>query len=188
MKQLVLLLFLSSPLWAQSYDFQQTDGYWQVLKDHQSVELDTWIKQSGAEVERCVHDDCSLLRWDSRVGLLDKSGRLVVPPRYQKLGMTTYVGEVGWVHSTQFFHGVTGFQADNQKWGLLDHKGDVVQQPIFDEILYDGYFFSGNINPIPGMANCRQKAQERGHKILSFALQGGTAVGYFFEGGKYCAR
>ena len=99
--------------------------------------------------------------------------------------MTTYVGEVGWVHSTEILGGFTGYQDESGRWGLLNENGRVVTEPLFEEILYDGYFFSGQINPLKGMESCRELAERNGHEVLGFALLERQAIGYFTSNGAY---
>ncbi|MCA9778815.1 MAG: WG repeat-containing protein [Candidatus Eremiobacteraeota bacterium] len=183
-KLFLFLLLLTQVALAQNYQFEATAEGWSIRQGEQECKLAQFLKDERVSVTTGAPDNLLLLRFDGRLGLL-RDGKLAVPPLYRSLGMTTYVGEVGWVHSTQILDGFTGCQNDGGLWGLLDKNGRVVIEPAFGEILYDGYFFSGNINPLEGMQDCRELAERNGHEILGFALQDRKALGYFTSSGAF---
>lgn len=186
MKRLILLLFLLllQPAPAETYHYQPSTEGWSVRTENKEVELKVFLASTGVKVRKAGTDSESLVEVDGRVGLV-REDKLIVPPLYRALGMTTYVGELGWVHSGQTFYGITGFQAEDGRWGLLDERGRQLSAPTHQEILYDGYFFSGNLNPLEGMEACRNQALAKGEDILCFALQDRRAVGYFTSGGVF---
>lgn len=103
---------------------------------------------------------------------------MVIPFRYKKLGFEVYNTEIGWSRGASIFADMIGVQCDNGKWGVMRTSGQMVASCTYDRVLYNGVFYRGHTNLVPGMNRCRSDAAARKVQVVGFVVVGGRAVGY----------
>lgn len=173
------------------------DSLWAAAKDQTGWHLlDTVAGQEVAVFDELdtpsSREPFLWVKRNGRCGLFDLSKRRpAVPLQFFQIGLEVYVGEVGWTTSPTVTDSqgrlvqLTGYSDEKGQWGLIDLQGKIVSPAQFEGIFYDGYYFSGNLNPRTGMEACRLQAKANHQDIFAFARRRDCAVGYFDRRGTY---
>lgn len=164
-------------------------GTWRIFdRRKQPVPVPRFLDQTGNAAVKFKESSGkmrAIIRVGRNEGMVDADGHLLIPPVYRRLELEQYCAEVGWIKGSEVLDGFIGYVDASGLMGLLDERGVVVTPARFEGIFFDGYFFSGHVNPRPGMEACRMQARESRHTIFAFARSGDHAIGYFDLKGAY---
>ncbi len=102
-------------------------------------------------------EEYSIIEKDQKKGLVNKKGRVLIPPEYEELGWTN--------GGTQLLEDVIGFKK-NGLWGILNTKNEKITQPVYHSLtrfnknwIVASKKLPYNSNIVYGVINAKGKAE-----------------------------
>jgi hypothetical protein len=102
-------------------------------------------------------EEYSIIEKDQKKGLVNKKGRVLIPPEYEQLGWTN--------GGTQLLEDVIGFKK-NGLWGILNTKNEKITQPVYHSLarfnknwIVASKKLSFNSNIVYGVINAKGKVE-----------------------------